>query len=167
MPKDRNKDAASFFFKRPQQRLRRAFLNARREQKDSTGVANQIPIAFGMEVQLGESPRYGMSRVWKSQIERAMTEFGSSPAPGQTKSIAERLDIAVSIHREMEIDQSTAAFLELIEFSSSRLGPIRVVRVEDHHICFVYLFGRGPTRSRGHRHLFSQFQEFGPTFLPQ
>ena len=75
MPKDRNKDAASLFFKRPQQRLRRAFLNAGREQMDSAGVANQIPITFVVEVQLGESPRYGMSRVWKSQIERAMTEF--------------------------------------------------------------------------------------------
>ncbi len=75
MPKDRNKDAALLFFKRPQQRLRRAFLDAGRKQMDSAGVADQIPIAFVVEVQLGESARYGMGRVWKREVERAMTEF--------------------------------------------------------------------------------------------
>ena len=74
MPKDRNKNAASLSFKGPQQRLRRAVLDAGREQMDSGRVADQIPIAFVVEVQLGESSRYWMCSVWKCQVERAMTE---------------------------------------------------------------------------------------------
>src|SRR3954454_6383642 len=123
MTRDRNEDSTTTIFSRPDQRLLNVLFTPAGQRINRLLVADELPIAFVIEMQLGKA---GGDRVCaEMKIEIAMAEFGSISAPGQADSSAQGIDVFVAIHCVMQINQATAPLLEPFQFGGARLIPSR------------------------------------------